>query len=112
MNCIDYKEVGRRIANRRRELGLKQWQVEQEADLCFKYLSNIERGMTVISIDVLMRLCSVLKTTPDALLLDAETADEDNDYLKSMSIRLNQMSSKQARLILSLMDWIITQKLE
>lgn len=112
MNCVDYKEVGRRIASRRRELGLKQWEVEQKADLCFKYLSNIERGMTVISIDVLMRLCSVLQTTPDALLLDTVTSDENNDYLKSMSSRLKQMSSKQAHLTLSLMDWILAQRLE
>ena len=112
MSYVDYKEVGRRIANRRRELGLKQWQVEQNAELSDKYLSNIERGITVISIDVLMRLCGVLQTTPDALLLDAVTPDEDNDYLKSMTSRLRQMSSKQARLALSLMDWILAQKLE
>lgn len=110
MNSVDYKEIGKRVAARRRELGLKQWQVEQEADLCFKYLSNIERGTTVISIDVLMKLCGVLKTTPDALLLGA-VVDEENDYLRSMTNRLNQMSSQQARLTLSLMDWIISQKL-
>ncbi len=112
MSYVDYKEVGKRIANCRRELGLKQWQTEQRAGLSDKYLSNIERGMTVISIDVLMRLCDVLQTTPDALLLDAVTSDEDNDYLKSMTSRLSQMSSKQARLTLSLMDWILAQKLE
>ena len=112
MNYVDYEKVGKRIADRRRELGLKQWQVEQEADLCFKYMSNIERGITAISIDVLMKLCSVLNTTPDFLLLGAVTSDEDNDYLKSMTSRLRQMSSKQARLTLSLMDWILTQKLD
>lgn len=111
MSNVDYVKVGNRIAARRRELGLKQWQVEQKADLCFKYLSNIERATTVISIDVLMKLCSVLQTTPDALLLGA-VADEDNDYLQSITNRLRQMSSKQARLTLSLMDWILTQKLE
>lgn len=112
MSYVDYKEVGKRIAARRRELGLKQWQVEQKADLCFKYLSNIERGMTVISIDVLMKLCDVLETTPNALLLDTATSDNDNDYLRSIINRVYQMSSKQARLALSLMDWILSQKLE
>lgn len=110
MENVDYKEVGKRIAARRRELGLKQWQVEQEADLCFKYMSNIERGTTVISIDVLMKLCHVLKTTPDALLLGA-VVDEENDYLRSINNRVKQMSSQQARLALSLMDWILSQKL-
>lgn len=111
MNYVDYKEVGKRISARRRELSLKQWQVEQKAELSDKYLSNIERATSVLSIDVLMKLCTVLQTTPDALLLGA-VADEENDYLQSITNRLRQMSSKQARLTLSLMDWILTQKLE
>ncbi len=90
---------------------MKQWQVEQKAMLSDKYLSNIERATSVLSIDVLMRLCSVLETTPDAILLGS-FADEKNDYLQSVTNRLQQMSSKQARLVLSLMDWILSQKLE
>lgn len=108
---VDYNEVGKRIAARRRELGLKQWQTEQKADLCDKYLSNIERATTVLSVDVLMKLCSALDTTPDALLLGA-VADEENDYIRSITNRVQKMSSKQARLALSLMDWILTQKIE
>lgn len=111
MHYVDYKEVGKRIAARRRELGLKQWQVNEMAGLCNNYLSNVERATTVISIDVLMKICSALETTPDALLLGA-VVDEESDYLRSIKSRLRQMSSKQARLTLSLMDWILAQKLE
>ncbi|MCM1164509.1 MAG: helix-turn-helix domain-containing protein [Lachnospiraceae bacterium] len=110
MHYVDYKEVGKRIAARRRELGLKQWQVNEMAGLCNNYLSNVERATTVISIDVLMKICAALDTTPDALLLGA-VADDDNDYLRSMTNRMRQMSSQQARLTLSLMDWILSQKL-
>lgn len=110
MSYIDYKEVGKRIAARRRELGLRQWQAEEKAGLSDKYLSNIERATSVLSVDVLMRLCSALETTPDEILLGA-VVDEDNDYLRSMTNRLKQMSSQQARLALSLMDWILSQKL-
>lgn len=110
MNYVDYVEVGKRISARRRELGLKQWQVEHQAELSDKYLSNIERATSVLSIDVLMKLCNVLNTTPDALLLG--TANDNSDYQRSMSSRLRQMSSKQACLALSLMDWILSQKLD
>lgn len=110
MNYVDYKEVGKRIAARRRELKLKQWQVEQQAGLSDKYLSNIERATSVLSIDVLMKICTALDTTPDALLLGA-VVDKDNDYLRSINNRVKQMSSQQARLTLSLMDWILSQKL-
>ena len=110
MHYVDYKEVGKRIAARRRELGLKQWQVNEMAGLCNNYLSNVERATTVISIDVLMKICAALDTTPDALLLGA-VVDTENDYLLSVTNRLKQMSSQQARLTLSLMDWILSQKL-
>ncbi len=111
MHYVDYKAVGKRIADRRRELGLKQWQVNEMAGLCNNYISNVERGATVISIDVLMKICTVLNTTPNALLLGTVT-DEKNDYVRSITDRLRQMSSKQAALALSLMDWILSQKLE
>lgn len=111
MDNVDFVKVGERIAARRRELNLKQWQVEQKAGLSEKYLSNIERATSGLTIDVLMKLCDALNTTPDALLLDT-VVDENNDYLRSITSRLNQMSSKQARLALSMMDWILSQKIE
>lgn len=110
MSYVDYNEVGRRVAVRRRELKLKQWQVEQRAGLSDKYLSNIERATSVLSVDVLMRICAALDTTPDALLLGT-VVDEENDYLLSINNRVKQMSSQQVRLALSLMDWIRSQKL-
>lgn len=36
---LDYKEIGRRIAHRRKQLGLKQATVEEMADIGEKYLS-------------------------------------------------------------------------
>ena len=38
---LDYKAIGKRIARRRRELGLTQAAVEERADLGEKYLSSI-----------------------------------------------------------------------
>ena len=41
---LDYKEIGRRIAHRRKQLGLKQATVEEMADIGEKYLYCIERA--------------------------------------------------------------------
>ena len=46
---LDYQEIGRRIAKRRRELGYKQAQVEELAGIGYKYLSSIERGISIPS---------------------------------------------------------------
>lgn len=107
---LDFKKIGRRIAARRRELGLTQWQVEEIADITQKYLSNIERATSGLSIDVLMRLCSALKTTPDHFLLG--TTDTSEDVSAAVLSRINRMSPKQAELALSMLDWILTQKLD
>lgn len=108
---INYKEVGQRIAERRRELGLKQWQVNEIAGLSDKYLSNIERATSVLSIDVLMKICYALKTTPDNLLLGT-ALNEETDYIKEINSKAEALSPKQANMALSLLDWILTQKLD
>lgn len=112
MYYVNYKEVGQRIAERRRELGLKQWQVNEIAGLSDKYLSNIERATSVLSVDVLMKLCNALKTTPDNLLLGTEINEEEKDYIKEISTKAEELSPKQASIALSFMDWILTQNIE
>ncbi|MBQ8172091.1 MAG: helix-turn-helix transcriptional regulator [Oscillospiraceae bacterium] len=108
---VDYKELGKRIAARRRELGLKQSQVNEMAGLSDKYLSNIERATSVLSVDVLMRLCSVLDTTPDHLLLGTTANVSPKDYQKNIISKTEAMSQEQLKLLMSLLDWIISMKL-
>lgn len=107
---LDFKKIGRRIAKRRRELGLTQWQVEEMADITPKYLSNLERATSGLSIDVLMRLCKVLKTTPDYFLIGETDLSEDISI--AVESRISQMSSKQQELALSMLDWILSQTLD
>lgn len=66
---LDYHEIGKRIARRRKQLGLKQSAVEEKADIGYKYLSSIERGISIPSTEVIMRLSLALDTTPDAFLV-------------------------------------------
>lgn len=106
---VDYKELGKRIAARRKELGLKQSQVNEMAGLSDKYLSNIERATSVLSIDVLMKICTVLEITPNDLLLG--TTEENVGCDKAIETRLQAMSIEQKKLTLSLIDWIVSHKI-
>ena len=108
MLYVDYKELGKRIAKRRMELGFKQWQVNEMAGLSDKYLSNIERATSVLSVDVLMKLCAALDTTPDSLLLGT-TAESDKDFEEEILGKVRKMTPSQMKMALSLMDWIVTQ---
>lgn len=66
---LDYSEIGKRIAHRRKALGLKQAQVCEKAEINEKYLSCIERASSIPSLEVLMRIAYALDTTPDAFLV-------------------------------------------
>ena len=109
---VDYKALGKRISMRRKELRLKQSEVNEAAGLSDKYLSNIERATSVPSVDVLMKLCDVLKTTPDHLLLGTTPIMSTDDYLKPFSMKLETMSQKQREFLLSFMDWLIEQDIK
>lgn len=52
---LDYSLIGKRIARRRKQLGLKQSEVEERAGIGDKYLSNIERAISIPSTEVIMR---------------------------------------------------------
>ena len=108
---VDYKKVGERIAARRKELGLKQWQVNEMAGLSDKYLSNIERATSVLSIDVLMKLCNVLKTTPDYLLLGTENTQETENYHLFFEKKIQNLTPAQRKLAAGLLDWLASTEL-
>lgn len=70
MDAVDYKLVGKKIQNRRRELGLSQ---EKLAECCYistSYLGHIERGTRSLSMGTAIKLASVLDVSLDYLLLD------------------------------------------
>ena len=105
---VDYKEVGKRIAKRRKELGLKQRQVNEMAELSDKYLSNIETARSIPSIDVLMRICKVLKTTPDYFLLGSVNIVKESDMDNLIRDKLKKLSSEQKQFIYNFIEWYIS----
>lgn len=106
---LDYTEIGKRIARRRKELGLKQSEVEEKADLGYKYLSNIERSISIPSVEVIMRLAVALDTTPDEFLIG--TLSHDNQEWKNISEMLRPMNAKQLSLAKSFLAWLSNQSL-
>ena len=106
---LDYAEIGKRIAHRRKLLGLKQSEVEERADLGYKYLSNIERGISIPSTEVIMRLAVALETTPDEFLVG--TARHEDEEWKSVAELLRTMDEKHLKLARSLLTWLAEEPL-
>lgn len=105
---LDYQEIGRRIAHRRKQLKLKQAETEERAGIAYKYLSNIERGVSIPSTEVIMRLSLALETTPDEFLVG--TVRKQEERWKDVAEQLRTLNDKQLKLIESLIPWALEQE--
>ncbi|MPM96991.1 hypothetical protein SDC9_144162 [bioreactor metagenome] len=107
---IDYIQLGKRIAKRRRVLNLTQDDVAEATGLSNNYISNIENNHSIPSIETLMKLCSALKTTPDYFLLGIYKEFDEN--LLSGILQKMRLCSKQ-KLILAdhFLTWLIDEQL-
>lgn len=106
---LDYKEIGKRIASRRKKLGLRQTQVCEMAGINDKYLSCIERATSIPSTEVIMRLAAALDTTPDEFLVG--TARHQEEGWRDVAERLRGMNEKKLELADSFLAWLGEQEI-
>lgn len=106
---LDYKQIGKRIADRRKQLGLKQNVVEEKAEIGYKYLSSIERGFSIPSTEVIMRLAAALDTTPDEFLVG--TARYENEQWRSVAEQLRGMDQKKLDFVHKFLIWLKEQEI-
>ena len=106
---LDYSEIGRRIARRRKELGLRQVQVCEQAGINDKYLSCIERATSIPSLEVIMKLALALNTTPDEFLTG--TIRYESDECRDVAELMRGMSAGQLNLAKSFLIWLSAQNL-
>lgn len=104
---LDYNEIGRRIARRRKELGLRQIQVCERAGINDKYLSCIERATSIPSLEVAMKLALAQDTTPDEFLTG--TVRYEGDQWRDVAELLRGMDQKQLYLAKSFLSWLTQQ---
>ena len=102
---INYAEVGRRMAKRRKELSLKQREVCEMVDVNYKYISNLETGRSIPSLEMIMKLCEALDTTPDHLLLGTESGS-DKSADRQLLEKISRLSPKEKNLISGIIDLI------
>lgn len=104
---IDYIEIGKRIAARRKELGLRQYQVCEMIDVNYKYLSNLETGRSAPSLELIMNLCRALDTTPDYLLTGT---DRPNPSAEDIAQKSQRLSEQNRRLLGGIIDLMLEEQ--
>lgn len=106
---LDYSLIGKRIAQRRKELGLKQAEVCERAGINDKYLSCIERAASIPSLEVVMRLAMALDTTPDTFLTGSMRFND--EQWRDVAEMLRNMNATKLSLAKSFLSWLVDQQI-
>ena len=107
---IDYRDLGKRIAKRRKVLNLTQEDVAEAAGLSNNFISNIENNYSIPSIDSLLKICEAIDTTPDYLLLGSVSySDAEEELRNKINERLKLCGQKKLRLVERFVSWVIDE---
>ena len=106
---LDYSQIGKRIAKRRKQLGLTQAKVSERADIGEKYMSSIERAYSIPSTEVIMRVAIALETTPDEFLVG--TARHEGEKWRDVAELLRNMDDRKLDLAQNFLTWLSEQEL-
>ncbi|MGN1277296.1 MAG: helix-turn-helix domain-containing protein [Floccifex sp.] len=103
---IDYKMIGNRLKNRRKELKLTQEEVCAKANITTFYLSKLENGKSTPTLETLAVLAKVLQT--DLVYLLSGSSKLNDLYIDE---RLAEISAKaneeQLELIIKIANTIL-----
>lgn len=100
---VDFGLIGSRIKSERKAAGKTQEWLAEKLDVSVGYISQVERGITKISLETLAEICSVLGS--DIAFLVSGSAKTQSGYMQNeFSEKFSHLSERDKFLILELMD--------
>lgn len=94
------QEIGQRISERRRKLGLTQEALAEKADVATQFVSYAEAGKRAMRPENLKKLADALGVSTDSLLA-GEIVDKD---MLILSDKMRKLSPSQLRTIEKIVD--------
>lgn len=96
-------EIGKRIQQRRKQMGYTQEQIANMMDVSIQMVSNLERGNKSIRIENLVNLCQILQVSADYILTGRNT-ELDNTVLFN---KISQLSRKSRQMVELFVDYCL-----
>ena len=97
---LNLPEIGDRITERRKQLGMTQEALAEKGNMTPQFVSYAEAGKRAMRPENLLKISSALEVSAD-YLLTGEIVDKD---LLILSNKLRSLSSSQLRIIESIID--------
>jgi transcriptional regulator with XRE-family HTH domain len=96
---IDYKLIGERIKRERKGRGMTQEALAEKLDVSIGYVSQVERGITKISLDLLGAISGILGCDISSLVTGCAATNQ--QYLSAELVNeLGSLNGRKRRLLL------------
>ena len=107
---LDHLSIGKRVRRCRRRRKLTQEKLSELCGVSEQHISNIERGKSIPSTEMVMRLAIALDTTPDEFLVGTVRRGGE-DRWRDVAELLRGMDEKRLALAESFLTWLREQEL-
>ena len=105
------KRIGKRIKQRREELGLTQEEFAEKLGLTTNYISTVERGASFPRCEKLILILNGLETSADEIFGDV--VNYSNNYRTSkLSEKIKNLPPDEQKRILDMVEFMIKQATE
>ena len=100
---MDKQSLGRRIREARQIKGLSQRQLAEKAAVGEMYLSEIERGIKMPSMNIFIKLIDALEVSADYVLRD-EVPSGEKYICDEMTQKISNLSPREKRTAMDILD--------
>lgn len=98
-NNYNYKQMGIRIAQRRKEISITQKDLASQVHISMSHLSNIENGKALPGFETFLDICCELKVTPDYIVLGTIYPDLNDEVVEKLKHCTDENKIKVSRII-------------
>lgn len=102
-----YLDIGTRISQLRRKHKLTQAQLSEQLDITVKHLSEVERGLTSLSLEKLIHLCDILNTDMEFIIRGNDITKHAVDIPDYIMDALKSNDTRQKQLINDYLEMFI-----
>ena len=103
---VDYVMIGKHIKKKRKEIGFTQERLAEKINVTVGYISQLERGITKVNLDMLAKIGTVLNTELPYFL--SGTVTSQNSYLQyEFSNRISMLDEEQRQILSGIIDVLL-----
>lgn len=110
--ATDYKALGKRISNARKQAGITQEALGEQLNMTRKHISVIESAIKRPSLDALVDIANALDVSTDDLLVDSlmHSTSTSNSEIHRLLLDCNELKARFIRFLITFTSSILRKE--